>query len=228
MVLLAGSGYIFRKVIADKTGMVALVLSGALVDFTNQDRKLKDISDLKVNPLLAQAAELKAKDMVEKGYFAHESPEGHSPWYWLDQVGYDFSYAGENLAVNFDESIDVNEAWLNSPKHKENIMNGNFTEIGIAVIDGMYKGKMTTFVVQFFGKPAKKVTSVRNDKVINSVTVKTNLATSTPAKIATTSSSAVLGETGENSLYVAVEKISKEENVKKSFWSYFIPSWFSK
>jgi len=51
--------------------------------------------------LLEQAAQLKANDMAEKGYFAHTSPDGKTPWEWLKDVSYPFLAAGENLAVNF-------------------------------------------------------------------------------------------------------------------------------
>ena len=71
--------------------------------------------------------------MAQKGYFAHVSPEGLTPWYWLGEVGYTFSHAGENLAVNFAEPEEVVDAWMNSLAHRTNILNGNFQEIGIAI-----------------------------------------------------------------------------------------------
>jgi hypothetical protein len=140
------------------SNMIALVLPQALVDYTNQDRAFKTLPSVNTHPLLERAALLKAQDMANKGYFAHTSPDGHDPWYWLDSVGYDFRYAGENLAINFSESSDVNTAWVNSPGHYANIVNGKFTEVGIATAEGFYGGKQTTFVVQFFGTPAKKKT----------------------------------------------------------------------
>jgi hypothetical protein len=98
---------------------------------------------------------MKANDMAEKGYFAHTSPEGKTPWYWFKQAGYDYSYAGENLAVNFFESKDVAEAWMNSPTHRANIVKKDYTEIGIAVATGMYEGRQSVFVAQLFGTPMK-------------------------------------------------------------------------
>ncbi len=96
---------------------------------------------------------MKADDMATKGYFAHTSPEGLTPWYWFAQVGYNYTYAGENLAINFNESKDVDTAWLASPTHRANILNSHYTEIGIATAQGMYKGVQATFVVQMFGTP---------------------------------------------------------------------------
>jgi hypothetical protein len=108
-----------------------------------------------VNPQLVAAAQAKANDMAAKGYFAHVSPDGRTSWSWFKDAGYAFSYAGENLAVDFTDSGNVNQAWLNSPTHRANIMNGHFTEIGIATAVGEYEGHTTTFVVQMFGTPAK-------------------------------------------------------------------------
>ena len=138
------------------TNMTATVLPAVLVDLTNDARISNNTLALTRNPVLDNAARLKALDMAAQGYFAHTSPKGVTPWYWFDKAGYYFSYAGENLAINFTESNDVENAWLASPTHKANIMNGNFTEIGIATVDGIYQGIPTTYVVQMFGRPAFK------------------------------------------------------------------------
>jgi hypothetical protein len=97
---------------------------------------------------------MKAEHMAEHEYFAHVSPDGIDPWYWFHRSGYKFEKAGENLAINFVDSGDVNRAWMDSPGHRANILNGNFTEIGIAAVSGTYKGKKTIYVVQLFGTPA--------------------------------------------------------------------------
>ena len=133
---------------------LAAVLPSVLVSLTNENRTSYKVTPLAVNPLLTRAAELKAEDMAARGYFAHTSPDGVSPWYWLDLVGYSYFYAGENLAVNFFESKDVSDAWMKSPAHKDNVVNKNYSEIGIATARGMYKGREATFVVEFFGEPA--------------------------------------------------------------------------
>ncbi|MBP6912096.1 MAG: hypothetical protein KBB88_02765 [Candidatus Pacebacteria bacterium] len=139
------------KLIVDHTTLPASVESLVLVDLTNKDRAHNDLKTLALNDTLVEAATLKAQDMAEKSYFAHTSPEGVTPWHWFNEAGYNFLYAGENLAVNYEESIDVDNAWMNSPSHRANILNKNFTEIGIATAEGIYKGKKTTFVVQMFG-----------------------------------------------------------------------------
>lgn len=134
---------------------LAAVYPQAVVDLTNDYRQQNELGILSVNKLLLEAAQLKAEDMAGKSYFAHTSPEGITPWYWLDKVGYNFVYAGENLAVNFSDSKSVVQAWINSLSHRANILSQNFSEIGIATADGIYKGKEATFVVQYFGNRRK-------------------------------------------------------------------------
>ena len=148
------------QIILKGTDLTALVLPKVLVDYANDDRSALSYGTLKINSILEKAAQLKANDMASRGYFAHDSPDGHSPWYWFDQVGYNYSYAGENLAVNFSDSVEVNQAWMNSPGHRDNILNNNFSEIGIATAEGIYQGRPTTFVVQLFGRPTEKITSL--------------------------------------------------------------------
>lgn len=131
--------------------LIDMVLPETIVSLTNQNREDIGINNLSQNELLNLAAQLKAADMAEKGYFAHTSPEGITPWYWFNLVGYSYVYAGENLAVNFTDSYDIDKAWMESPKHKKNIINEKFDEIGVGTAIGEYKGKETLFVVQLFG-----------------------------------------------------------------------------
>ena len=140
--------------IGKTTNFLASVISSVLVDKTNDERESADLYLLTPNESLELAAELKAEDMAKKGYFAHTTPEGHDPWYWLYQAGYNFAAAGENLAVNFTDSEDVIDAWMDSPGHRANILKENYTEIGIATAKGEYKGRQAIFVVQFFGTPS--------------------------------------------------------------------------
>lgn len=147
--------FLFQSFILTKTDFFASLLPDAIVTATNRKRAEAGGLVLKTNSLLQKAAELKARDMVSKGYFAHNSPDGKAPWQWLDAVKYDYNYAGENLAVNFVDSNDVVDAWFHSKTHKENLLSKNYTEIGIGMAKGIYEGKETIFVVQFFAAPAK-------------------------------------------------------------------------
>ncbi|MDE2031333.1 MAG: hypothetical protein KGI58_03710 [Patescibacteria group bacterium] len=136
------------------TNMTATVLPAVLVDLTNSARNSNNEQSLNRSTILDNAARLKAEDMAKYGYFAHTSPQGITPWYWFNKAGYAFKYAGENLAINFTESDNVENAWLASPSHRANILNNHFTEIGIATAYGIYQGQPTTYVVQMFGSPA--------------------------------------------------------------------------
>ncbi len=130
---------------------LASIAPEKLVELTNIRREERELKTLVISPLLMEAAQLKANDMAEKGYFAHTCPDGVTPWHWFDKVGYGYRYAGENLAVNFTEAHQVDKAWMESPTHKKNIVNERFQEIGIATATGEYKGREAIFVVQLFG-----------------------------------------------------------------------------
>lgn len=187
-----------------RSGSLANVISSVLVDLTNNDRHEQNLGGLTVNPVLEEAARLKAKDMVDRGYFAHVSPDGKDSWYWFKQVGYVFSDAGENLAVDFSDSTEVENAWMNSPSHRANILNGRYTEVGIAVVDGMYRGKPTTFVVQMFGTPGAQKTvqqPIAEQTVPQEPTAPAVASISQPA-----AQSVVLGESAR----VAVKEITHQ------------------
>lgn len=133
--------------------MLASVLPGVITALTNEARADEALPSLVPNPVLEQAAQDKAEDMASRGYFSHESPDGTLPWYWFDKHGYKYKFAGENLAIDFTDSTALVDAWLASPKHKENIVKGSYTDIGIGMATGTYQGRETIFVVQFFGSP---------------------------------------------------------------------------
>lgn len=128
-----------------------------VISLVNKSRSATNIAILKKNDLLQKAAEEKAQDMIEKDYFAHVSPEGKSPWYWIGENKYDYIYAGENLAMNFSSAEEQQKAWMESPSHKKNILNPDYDEIGVAVKRGVVEGKETTVVVQMFGKQIQRV-----------------------------------------------------------------------
>ena len=137
----------------ERSGLLSAIYPSVLVDLANEARIKENQKPLKINEKLVQAAQMKANDMAKKSYFEHTSPEGLSPWYWIGLSGYQFLYAGENLAVDFSFSKSVNKAWLESPGHAANILSPNFTEVGIATSEGVFEGRETIFVVQMFGTP---------------------------------------------------------------------------
>lgn len=140
--------------LANKLNLTAAVLPSVLAELANQDRKDEGLASLAWSDTLAEAARQKGEDMLANQYFAHTSPAGLSPWYWLAAIKYNFVYAGENLAIRFEDSEDVERAWWASPSHRANIVNEKFTEIGIAAVEGNFKGENTIIVVEYFGTPA--------------------------------------------------------------------------
>src|SRR3989338_8676887 len=155
LIIVAEGLFLFSAIPIIPSSLFSLIAPGVLVQDANESRQTEGLGTLTTNPLLEQAAAMKANDMAAKGYFAHTSPEGLTPWHWLKQAGYNYASAGENLAVYFIDSRDVHTAWMNSPGHRANIVNGSYTEIGIATATGIYQGGETTFVVQYFGLPAQ-------------------------------------------------------------------------
>lgn len=151
-------------------GISSSITIEKIVEETNKERAKKGLSQLKISNSLNEAAVLKAKNMFEENYWAHFSPSGKDPWGFILGSGYKFSYAGENLARNFYTSEEVVKAWMNSPSHRENLLNANYQDIGIGVVEGTLQGQKTTLVVQMFGKTyqplaAKPEVSVQGKKI---------------------------------------------------------------
>ena len=89
--------------------------------------------------------------MVDRDYWAHVAPDGTQPWSFFARFGYKYRYAGENLARDFSSAGAVVDAWMNSPTHRDNILNPKYKEIGIGITEGDLAGSDSTIVVQFFG-----------------------------------------------------------------------------
>lgn len=159
---------IFAFLIAPSSKQVAAVIASTLIEETNTERSKMHLSSLTTNDKLTYSAQMKANDMATRGYFSHNTPEGDTPWVWFQRSGYIYQNAGENLAVNFIESKDVTAAWMNSPTHRENVLNGKFMEVGIATANGKYKGRDAIFVVQHFGtQPQSVLAKLKSDSVKN-------------------------------------------------------------
>lgn len=142
-------------------GFATSVYQNEIISLTNTRRTQNGAGILAESSRLNQAAQLKAQNMFADNYWAHNNPHdpAKTPWYWFDQVGYQYYMAGENLAMNFDTSVGVINGWMASQSHRENMLNGEFTEIGVAVVNGVLLGEETTLVVQLFGKPLGAQTS---------------------------------------------------------------------
>ncbi len=125
-----------------------------LIALTNLSRQNQSLPALKPDPRLTQAAENKAADMLQNGYFSHLNLSDEPPWIYLQQVGYEYTAAGENLARDYSNSQAVINAWLNSPSHRDNLLGSQYTDIGLAVVRGNTpQGKSTTLIVQLLAAP---------------------------------------------------------------------------
>ncbi len=173
-------------------GYASDIQVGQVVTLTNAERTKGGLGTVQLNETLSSAARAKAADMFEKQYWAHVSTTGKQPWDFMKEAGYSFSAAGENLARDFSTTPEMISAWMGSPTHRANIMNGTYTEIGVAVVNGNLEGIDTTLVVQMFGKPpgAKPaVTAEASETVVTQVATKartTETATVAPAAVVPT------------------------------------------
>ncbi|MBT2255800.1 CAP domain-containing protein [Priestia megaterium] len=119
-----------------------------VVDLVNQERQKQGLKPLTLNKKLSDVARTKSKDMMDKGYFDHNSPTYGSPFDMMKQFGIEYTTAGENIAKGQQSPEDVMNAWMNSDGHRKNILNPDFTEIGV----GYVKGDTTYWTQQFIGK----------------------------------------------------------------------------
>lgn len=142
----------------------------SVITLVNADRSARGIAQLNESPELSRAAMEKAMDMVANNYFDHDSPSGLTPWYWIEKNDYNFRFAGENLAINFNDNNDQENAWMDSPSHRKNILNPKYAEIGVAVLKGKINGRISILTVQLFGKKidesAPMVSGVATEKNI--------------------------------------------------------------
>lgn len=141
--------------ISSVLGDNADVSRAALLNETNEARRQQNLTEVKLDEQLNEAAQLKAADMFEKQYWSHDAPDGTKPWKWLVDAGYGYSKAGENLAKNFYTAEATVAAWLNSPGHRANVLEPDYTEVGFAVATGVLEGQTTTVVVALYGRPTE-------------------------------------------------------------------------
>ena len=134
----------------DVLGFATDIRVDQLLAATNTKRAQTGLPPLVLDQRLSRAAARKAQDMFSGGYWAHNSPDGKTPWEFISQAGYRYRVAGENLAKNFSVSDAVVDAWMASPTHRDNLMRKDYNDIGFAVVNGVLAGEETTLVVQMF------------------------------------------------------------------------------
>jgi len=147
-------------------GITFDITTKELFDLTNRERAKEGLKPLVLNEELSNAAAEKVKYMFEKNFWAHVAPDGTTPWYFIKNSGYEYQYAGENLARGFSSASDVIDAWMESPTHRENMLSPNYDDVGFAVALGTLTGSETVIVVEELGSkyvPDEDL-SVKNQK----------------------------------------------------------------
>lgn len=131
----------------------ASIIAQDMINLTNGSRTEAGLAPLAINEKLARAAEEKANDMFRFQYFDHNSPNGTTPWDFIKSAGYEYKYAGENLAIDFISASGAHKALMESSSHRDNILNMNYTEIGIAVKEDIFEGNKSIIIVEEFASP---------------------------------------------------------------------------
>lgn len=134
----------------------ATSISGAdLLAQTNSQRSGNGVAGLSLNGQLNSAAQTKANDMVTRNYWSHTTPDGEQPWVFIANAGYQYQTAGENLAYGFATSADTVTGWMNSPPHRDNLLNSAFIEVGFGFADSpdFVNDGQQTVVVAMYGAP---------------------------------------------------------------------------
>src|SRR6266498_517203 len=128
-----------------------------LLNDTNDYRSRQGLPKLSTNDSLTRAAQAKAESMIAGNYWSHTAPDGTSPWYYFQKVGYQYARAGENLAYGFSTGDQVITAWMNSPEHRDNVL-GDYAEVGFGFANGdHYQNGENTVIVAFYGLPNRQL-----------------------------------------------------------------------
>jgi len=144
-----------------------------IIALTNNIRVGLGVKPLSENDRLTRAAFDKAQDMLVNNYFNHISPKNLGLAYFLGKRDYNYRSAGENLAMGFATAEEVVKGWKNSRTHYMNMIDRDFTEIGVGLVSGDYNDQNTTLVAQLFGEPAGKNNNDQTPYQNNTLKIKT-------------------------------------------------------
>jgi uncharacterized protein YkwD len=165
------------KIISENEGLK--ISNEVIIYWTNAQRNEDNLPALIENTELSKIAEIRVNDMFSNSYFQHISPTGDSVSKIADRSGVGYIVIGENIALgNFESSKALVDAWMNSEVHRANILNKNYTQIGVSSIDGMYEGRNVTISAQVFDKPLSDCPVVSKDiknQIDSYILIKDNL-----------------------------------------------------
>ncbi|MCL6096438.1 MAG: CAP domain-containing protein [Patescibacteria group bacterium] len=161
-------------------GTFSDISSEQLLLLTNQKRQENGLAPLSLNQQLSAAALNKANDMFAQNYWAHNSPDGKTPWVFIKGAGYNYIYAGENLARGFNNAQDLINAWMASESHRKNMLSGNYQNVGFAVETGKLNGEDTVLVVEFLGSTALAAVPASTNQLASKIQQEVTSITSSP------------------------------------------------
>ena len=121
-----------------------------MIELVNVERTSRNLSPLQSHNRLSDLAAVKSQDMADKGYFSHTSPTYGSPFDMMNEFDFKYRAAGENIAAGQRTPEEVVEGWMNSEGHRKNILNEQFTHIGVGYVEG---GSYRTYWTQLFMTP---------------------------------------------------------------------------
>ncbi len=133
--------------VTEKETSASQTQAQAVLNLVNAKRSKQGLKPLQLDSTLNQVATAKAKDMAENGYFSHDSPRYGSPFDMMRTFGIDYKSAGENIAAGQKTANDVMQSWMNSAGHRANILNANYTHLGVGYYSG---GSYGVYWVQEF------------------------------------------------------------------------------
>ncbi len=167
----------------------------------NQERAEQGLNPLTLNTTLSKSAGDKAQAMLESDCWSHYCPPGTEPWNYFKEAGYNYQHAGENLAEGFTSIDSVMSAWMNSPSHRENILNGDFEEVGFGFAYGNYQGKdNNTIIAVHFGTKFKPKPVIQE-----------------PPTITTEQPNNILPTTNQQEPSINIENINNDQYINKNY-----------
>jgi len=133
--------------------LVFAISASELVAEINAERASRGLSVLLEDSRLDKAGENKSRALRDRGLLEHTKTAEGVPWSYVAETGYEYSSAGENLAVAVDGDFNVLEDWLQSSAHRENVLNKNYVNIGVGITKGTFGGTSAEYVVAYFATP---------------------------------------------------------------------------
>lgn len=154
-----------------------------ILGLTNDYRTSQGLKPLTLNDQLNKSSLAHTQDLTTNNYWAHNNPNGKTWDSFIKDSGYPYKYAGENIANGFRDTGSMMQSWKNSPTHNKNLVNPNYTDIGISIVQGKRNGRNVYYVIQNFGSQQPVITPVTKGIIQGVVN---NVKVATPPPIITT------------------------------------------